>query len=79
MRQSRLQAGTALNGMMATFVSSSCLRRQVSEWLCRNWSKIMILICMNKSENENRGEGQTPTHPELNPVPVWHHPKKRAL
>jgi hypothetical protein len=28
---------------------------------------------------ENRGEGRTPIHPELNRATVWHHPMKRAL
>jgi len=41
-------------------------------------SKTMILIRVDQSKVKTVGK-DAPIHPELNPVTVWHHPKKRAL
>ncbi len=48
-------------------------------WLCGECSKSMILICVGQSEVKIVGKDGTPIHPELNPVTVWRHPKRRAL
>jgi hypothetical protein len=51
-------------------------RRLEHFWLCGECSKTMILICVNQSEVKIVGKADNDP-PELNPVTVWHHLKKR--
>jgi hypothetical protein len=46
-------------------------------WLCGECSKTMILICVNQSEVKTVGRKDSDP-PEVNPVTVWDHLKKRA-
>jgi hypothetical protein len=66
------------DGKIYQFVFSSQTGNKRLEhfWLCGECSKTMILICVDQSEVKTVGKDG---HPELNPVTVWHHPKKRAL